>query len=319
VVVAPRRSLALLALVAGCAPQPPQPPAPTPIVDDSPELPPALRAAPQPRPFAYPSATVIYLAFDGATITKGVGSDAPSSVSYLCGATFPAFDHSPYGGDRGQVIASVVAAVAQLFADFNVRVESSRPAVPPYDMVVVGGTSGQCAGYKDGLGGLGPLDCDDAMRSDISFAFAGTLRGIDALAVTIAHEAAHGYGLRHTLDGCDLMSYSLCAGGLAGKRFLDKELAVAPDQAAKCGGAPTTNPWRRLEALLGLRPGARDASAEHGGRRDATPRDSLAGEPPRAPPSSGCALAPHPPPGALAPLALLLLGLARRGHAGLDS
>jgi hypothetical protein len=215
------------------------------FLDENPDLPSALVRSPEQLYYVY--TTTLFLNVDGPTIQKGAGSDAPQNLSFLCGGVFPPFDHSLYGADRNQVTAELAAGVQALFADFNVEVVTARPSNPPYDMVVVGGTSALC-GYAEGLGGLGPVDCDDALHSDIAFAFSHTVKGLDMLAVVIAHEAAHAYGLLHTLEPCDVMSNFICTTG--SKTFMDREMAVAPDHLGKCG-ASAMNSWQTLNAVLG--------------------------------------------------------------------
>jgi len=235
----------LLATLAGCAPV--QPSATEGLVDESPEVPAALRSRPRLVPYTS-GPTVLYLNLEGATITKALDSNAYQNLSFLCGATIPPFDHTPYGGDRGQVAGELVAKVAGLFRDFSVQLVIARPSAPPYEMIIIGGDCSLC-GYdkQNPIGGLGPLDCDDALQGELAFVFAQTFTQLDGLAVAIAHEAGHSFGLVHTSEPCDVMSNIYCAG----KAFLDKTVAVAPDHLGKCGQGPTTNSWQRLRDILG--------------------------------------------------------------------
>lgn len=203
------------------------------------------------RPGSQTAAAVLFLELEGAKIAKGLVSDAPTNQSYVCGADFPAWDASRFGSDRSESVQRLRSRVEELFVDFNLRVVTERPPQPPYVMVVVGGTASLC-GRPDGLGGLGPLDCGNADLSDVAFVFGATLIDLDGLAVAIAHEAGHTWGLPHTTEPCDVMSSSWCSGGA--KRFRDQEMTVpAGDPAGTCG-LTTSNSWQRLRGVLGPRP-----------------------------------------------------------------
>jgi hypothetical protein len=238
------RALVAFLNLAACAPASDSPsPA---LVDDAIELPPSLRVG-RLRPYAL-TPTVLYLNVDGATITKGIGSDAHANVSFICGATVPKLDHSLYGSDRDIVVTQLVSKVSQLYVDFNLQVVTSRPALPPYDMVVVGGDASIC-GYPSGTAGMGPLDCGDLIKGEIAFVYAQTITNLDMLAIAIAHEAAHSYGLVHSMDPCDAMSNYYCS---SLKTFLNKQMAVSPDHYGKCGQT-STNSWGKLLEVLGAR------------------------------------------------------------------
>jgi len=258
-------------------------------------------------------AAVLFLAFDGVQVTRGIGSDAVRNVSYLCGGTFPPFDHTRYGTDRAEVLADVARRVQQLFADFNLRVVSERPATGPYDMVVVGGAPRLC-GYPEGFGGLAHLDCGNALPSDIGFVFSETITDLAMLAVAVAHETGHGFGLPHTAEPCDVMSSSICAP--TSKRFLDQLMAVQPDALGNCD-LSFVDSWRKLYHVLGPRPGGMDGGTPQA-ERDLRPpsHDELppSAEDRGAPAGTvpGCALTPpagsppQPPVASALPMAVLI-------------
>jgi hypothetical protein len=216
------------------------------LADDAVEVPPALRLG-RLRPYAM-APTLLYLNVDGATITKGLGSDAHANLSFICGTTIPPLDATIYGTDRDIVVTLLASKVGQLFADFNLQVVTSRPAAPPYDMVVVGGDAALC-GYPSGTAGMGPLDCGNLLHGEIAFVYAQTISNLDMLAIATAHEAAHSYGLVHSMDPCDVMSNYYCA---TLKTFLNRQMAVSPDHYGKCGQT-STNSWAKLLDVLGPR------------------------------------------------------------------
>jgi hypothetical protein len=190
----------------------------------------------------------IYLELDGATVIQREGvSDAPAGESFLCGATVPPFDHTPFGASRSQVAKQLAAAVGALFDGLNVRLVTERPSLPLFEVVAVGGTPALCD-LESGHVGYGHLDCDDTVQTDLSFVFSEGITSLDMLAVVIAHEIGHSLGLVHTMDGCDVMSNFMCHEG--SKQFLDRDMTVAPDQAGRCG-LTTANSRELLLSALG--------------------------------------------------------------------
>jgi MYXO-CTERM domain-containing protein len=107
-------------------------------------------------------------------------------------------------------------------------------------MVMIGGKPSDLGlGYPSTVAGVAPMDCGDKMPRDIAFVFADSIKALvpsSALAVqvaeTSAHESAHTYGLPHSGDPCDLMSYGNCS---KLKTFLDKMMSMQSDSYGKCG------------------------------------------------------------------------------------
>jgi MYXO-CTERM domain-containing protein len=200
------------------------------------------------RPFGS-TPTVLYVNFDGATITKISGSDASKNGSFIGGGTIPAFS-----GDAA-MRAQIVTLIKQLYSAYNIQIVTSRPASGDYDMALVGGTPAHLGlNYPSGVVGVAPMDCGNQMPRDIAFIFAQSLESIvggsmlaQRTAETAAHESAHSYGLPHSGDGCDLMSYSQCA---QLKTFLDKQMSMQSDSYGTCS-MTSMNSYQLLMAELG--------------------------------------------------------------------
>jgi hypothetical protein len=256
-------SIICLVLIAGCQDPPGITPAPadgsaTPdglppgvsLLLDAVPPPPGLVRGPhqlRPRP---PSPTQVWLNTEGVTVKKGAASDASLLLSYVCGGTFPAFKHGPYGADRAKVVAQLAARVAAFLAPYRVEVVIHKPSAPPYEMVVVGGASSLC-GQAKGVAGLAPLDCADKVPGEIAFVFADDLSDLGWLALTAAHEVAHTLGLLHTGEACDIMAPMLCA--LDKKAFMDGNLPIWPDHQGQCGQQKITNSHRALGLAVGFK------------------------------------------------------------------
>ncbi len=250
-------ALVIALVLCGCQEPPEQsPPAgdaapPTGLLlgDAVPPPPGLLRAPHQLR--RLPAPTIIWLNTDGATITKGaVSSDASKLTSYVCGGTFPAFKHGPYGADRSKVLARLVQRVSAYLAPYRVEVVTEKPFSIPYEMILVGGTASLC-GQAKGVAGLAPLDCGDVIPGEIAFAFSDDLTDLDWLALTAAHEVAHTLGLLHTGEACDVMAPMLCAASK--KAFMDQNLPIWPDHQGYCGQKKITNSHQAMGKVLGFR------------------------------------------------------------------
>jgi len=141
-------------------------------------------------------------------------------------------------------------------------------------MALVGGTPAHLGlSYPAGVVGVAPMDCGNKMPRDIAFIFAQSLQQIvgsgslypQRVAETTAHESAHTYGLPHSGDGCDLMSYSGCS---KLKTFLDKTMSMQSDSYGQCGGMTSMNSHQLVLTALGPagtgRPSRSDRLDGHG-------------------------------------------------------
>jgi hypothetical protein len=225
------------------------------FVDDALLMSPELRARAG-RDYAA-SKTILFVNFDGGTISKiPLKSDAAANQSFIGGGTIP-----PFSGDAA-ARASVIGYLKALYAAYDITIVTTRPSGGDYDMAMVGGWPASL-GLAAGPAGIAPLDCGNALRRDISFTFAEVIRSSlgsssssalfhQHVAKTIAHETGHSYGLPHSGDGCDLMSYAPCA---QPKTFLDQEMSLQSDaQGAKGCYLTTMNSHQLLLQVLGPAP-----------------------------------------------------------------
>jgi len=177
--------------------------------------------------------TVLYLNFDGGVITKGNKSDASINTSFIGGGTVP-----PFNGDQATRDA-VVATVKKIYEKYNIQIVTARPSSGDYDMAMIGGSPSDIGlSYSQSVTGVAPMDCDDKMPRDIAFVFADNIKALTSsskyaqkVSETACHESGHTYGLPHSDDGCDLMSYKSCT---QLKTFLDKQMAMQSDSYGTC-------------------------------------------------------------------------------------
>jgi hypothetical protein len=183
------------------------------------------------RSYASGAPTILFLNYDGVNIQQSGSSDASQNASFIGAGTIP-----PFEGDQNTK-DQVTALVKQLYARYNIQIVTQRPASGNYDMAAIGGTPENIGMGSGGIIGVAPMDCNNEMPQDIAFTFAGSIKSyggnyVQIVAETIAHETGHTYGLPHSNDGCDLMSYDTCQ---ELKTFLDKTMGMQSDSQGECG------------------------------------------------------------------------------------
>jgi hypothetical protein len=150
------------------------------------------------------SGRVVYLNFEGATLTQGA-SDATTNHAVWMGtagatATVPPFKAGVV--DRLQQITDVTNLVRAAFAAYPITVVTQRPAVGPYVMVGFGGTRQQV--NVPYLYAVNRLDCGDAVKSDVAWIF-DAVPSTQKTADYAIGAVAFGLGLTGTNDVNDCM------------------------------------------------------------------------------------------------------------------
>jgi hypothetical protein len=102
---------------------------------------------------------------------------------------------------------AIVDRLRTFYLPYDVTFTTTRPASPPYTMVLVGGSNNL---FSNGAAaGIAPLDCDNTNPSNLVFVFSVVLSpdygGVVSIAITAAHESGHSFGLEHTGDPNDIM------------------------------------------------------------------------------------------------------------------
>jgi hypothetical protein len=163
---------------------------------------------------------VVFLNFDGGAIRPAYtyGDDSQENTSFIprYTATIPAFDHSPYVGDRSAVIEQLTGYLVEEFQGYNIEFVSSRPAKGDYTMMMIGGRPSNI-GYADGgMIGLSPLDYGNDNPNDVGFVFSASMErsSLRSLSFVIAHELGHTFGLDHINASQAIMYPSLMSGNL---------------------------------------------------------------------------------------------------------
>jgi len=149
---------------------------------------------------------LVYLDFADGTqgITHGDDDDATRNVSRLCGvSSFTRWEAASECGERDQCREEVLRLVREYFEPYRVRFTLWRPSPPEiFTTIVIAPPLAECT---FGGRGIAFADCGNANPTSMGFVF--DCHGDAAsCAVLVAHEAAHTFGLVHSLDPADIMT-----------------------------------------------------------------------------------------------------------------
>ncbi len=234
-----RRALAIAVLLAACQVRIGDDPIGARAPDASAD--PAIDAATDADPAACANGRVVYLNFEGVTLTDAPASDATSNqASWMTIPTGAAPKYKSGAANRLQLIADVTAGVRAQLASFPITIVTTRPAAGPYVMIVLGGAAAD-VGSKFG-GAVNELDCGDNQKSDlawISDAVTPTQRVVNSAVGAIGF----GLGLTATLDPLDCMCGwdNTCTSNNTAPCTLSTNIVRDPNARQRCPGLATQN------------------------------------------------------------------------------
>jgi len=114
------------------------------------------------------SGRVVYLNFEGATLTRGAPSDAAANRASWIGVTTATVPRYRSGAsDRAAQIQAITNRITSALASYPITVTQQRPATGQYVMVVFGGTRddvGSNYSYATSF-----HDCGDAVKNDVAW------------------------------------------------------------------------------------------------------------------------------------------------------
>jgi hypothetical protein len=162
------------------------------------------------------AAQVLYLNFDGVTLSPGSDNATTNTSSIVkASSSLPKFNHKRFKmqnffQSRSSAIKKIVDKVKGYYDKLNVKVVTTRPSSGAYTMIVIGGKPGDVQ-YTNKAAGRAPVDCGNTNPNNIGFVFSD---GISSwigfpktmVALTIAHEAGHTFGLNHISSKTAIMA-----------------------------------------------------------------------------------------------------------------
>ncbi len=179
----------------------------------------------------YPRKHTLYLNFVGATLSsEGVIDNSAEGWSTLAkDGDYPVFS----GGET--LALAVVQAVENDLAAYGVRVVylDRPPKMLPYTMEMVAGQWTDTALDTPAGGVASGVDCGALNQRRVVYTFAEGVNSASVLANTASQEAAHAWGLDHSVNCDSVMSY---CGGFSDQYFSTECDPLCEEQ---CQGAGT--------------------------------------------------------------------------------
>lgn len=185
-------------------------------------------------PSACPNGRVVYLSFEGETLTRGA-TDATQNHAAWIGvstATVPPFH--PNLTNRATEIQTIVDGVKSRLAATPIEVVTTRPAAGPYVMIVLGG-SNQDVGSNYSYA-TGDHDCGDLVKSDVGWV--SDTPSLSYVPDLIVGTIGWGLGLQGTSDPTDCMcAWANSCQSAAGACTLSANIATTPSNGnTTCAG-----------------------------------------------------------------------------------
>ncbi len=178
-----------------------------------------------------PRGALLYLAMDGMTLRPCDEAWSSSSAKQCTSIVDQTTEFPAWGTEMQQ--AMLLQYVTEYFAPFDVTVTTEKPPpYMPYTLQVIGGTPDLIDRAE--ICGIASLDCGAFSRNLVGLVFAQ--QDVCTPWKTTAHEAGHNFGLEHTVDDDDIMSYTLVYDDLY--HFRDACMAQyleSPEDSPSCG------------------------------------------------------------------------------------
>lgn len=157
--------------------------------------------------------------YDSAAFIRNLGFVQPQKVFVDFDAGFLSFGsvlffdtgfNLPGSGLTEQQQETILASLNNIYKDFLIEFTQTKPTSGEYSTVHVGGSVSDLPtslGAKPGLlGRAEAIDYGNKDKSDSAFVLAGEMPGdVGLITQVIAHETGHILGLRHIIDGTELM------------------------------------------------------------------------------------------------------------------
>jgi MYXO-CTERM domain-containing protein len=188
---------------------------------------------------------------NGCQVASGTDSSLTDTSSISTQGTTVTMQPYMHGQDHWD---KVIACLKDTFAPFDIQVVTENPGSIAHFEVMAAGTSAQLNPNIMGAGGIAPFIACNAQRNNLlAFVFANQTQGIEYLCGAIAHEAGHVWGLSHSMDPLDPMTY-MDLGSL--KVWQNSDQVCGTDAPQNCRCFPDTqNSFRYLRDTFGFADG----------------------------------------------------------------
>lgn len=111
---------------------------------------------------------VVFLNFDGVTLTQGVSDATQNRAAWLEAASSTAPPYRLGQANRAADIAAITNGVRTQLAGIGVMVTTTRPTTGQYVMIAFGGNNTTNVATRFG-GAVNRLDCGDVQRNDVAW------------------------------------------------------------------------------------------------------------------------------------------------------
>ena len=182
---------------------------------------------------------VVYLNFDGVTLTAAATSDATQNrASWMQQQAGTAPRYRTGSANRQADITAITDGVRAQLSQFPVTVVTQRPATGSYVMIVFGGTANQVSSRFGGA--VNTLDCGDLARNDVAWIGDAVTPNQRVINFTIG-AIGFGLGLSATSTPTDCMCGwdNQCTANNGAACQLSGPIARDPAANQKCAGLTT--------------------------------------------------------------------------------
>ena len=184
------------------------------------------------------SSRVVYLNFEGVTLTKGASDATTNHASWMQISSGTAPPYHQGNANRQAQIDAITSGVRTQLASFPITVVTTRPATGKYVMIVLGGSANQ-VGSRFGSA-VDQLDCGDIQPNDVAW-ISDNVSGTQHIVNNAIGAIGFGLGLTATTNPNDCMCSwdNGCALNGGAPCRLSAPIARDPNANQKC---PTASP-----------------------------------------------------------------------------
>ena len=155
------------------------------------------------------TSTLVYLDFDGVTLTQAATDGTMNQASWLPNATAVIPQFQPTSNTRTQVMAAIKKDLQLSLGGFPVDVVTARPAAGSYTLVAIGGSEATNVGFSSNFAAYAGYDCGNLIPNDVVWVTDSALLAPQDVADFIVGGIGLGVGLSGTTD----VNNCLCSWG----------------------------------------------------------------------------------------------------------